>query len=249
MSTTPRPPTKADRKAAEQAAAKAAERAAEIKKEHQRRANQQERHNAKLRAAEELEQQEIAAQRAARQKRVALEFLRLQANAAALTKYTAQYTEEARQILQCLHMTLTTRALSKLEQPAIVAPVKATLRALCLGLTRLRLQKSTDKSKEIPFTQVDPAVIEEAFPKFTVCDLLRDEDVPNAVLITILVDTSNHYIFATPRGDDVHFEHRSDGYVDTEIYPNILHIGNGVPRESPKEMDAYYEMLAICLRE
>jgi hypothetical protein len=249
MSATPRPPTKAERKAAEQAAAKAAERAAEIKKEHQRRANQQERHNAKLRAAEELEQQEIAAQRAARQKRVALEFLRLQANAATLAKYTAQYTEEARQILMCLPKKLTTRTLSKLEQPAIVAPLKATIRALCLGLTRLSLRKSTDKLTGMPFTRVDPAVIEEAFLKFTVRDFLQDKDaadavlMPDAVLITILVDTCNHYILAISSGNDVHFENSPNGYAYQ--YPNILHIGNGVPGKSPDEIDAFDEEMLM----
>jgi len=245
MPATPRPPTKAELNAAARAAGKAAKRASEIADAHHRNVIRQERRASKLRAAMELEQQKVATQEAAEQAAIQARrhraHLRLQANAAALAKYTAQYTEEARQILQCLHMTLTTRTLSKLEQPAIVAPVKATLRALCLGL--VHLQTFTKN----PLTRVDPAAIEEAFPKFTVCDLLRDKDVPDAVLITILVDTSNHYIFATPRGDDVHFEHRSDGYVDTEIYPNILHIGNGVPGESPKEMDAYYEMLAKCL--
>lgn len=256
MSATPRPPTKAELKAAARAADKAAQRDSNIEMVHQRNADLQESRAAKLRAAMELERQKVAAQEAAEQaaiqERGHRAHLRRQANAAALAKYTAEYTKAAHQILTLLALTLNTRILETIGEHCLVAPIKATLRALCLGLTRLRLQNSKDKSTEIPFTRVDPAVIEEPFPTFKMGEFLQDKDVPDAVLITILVDTSNHYILATPNGKNVRFEHLPNGELvrdAMERYPNILHIGNGEPYKSPDELDALQEMLANCSRE
>jgi hypothetical protein len=106
-------------------------------------------------------------------------------------------------------------------------------------LTRLHKKNFTDKLSGMPFTRVDPALIEFFLEGLQVCDLIQK--VPTAVRITILVGTTNHYILATPDGDDVHFEHVLD-FVG--IYPNILDIGNGVPGFSPQELDSYYEMVA-----
>jgi hypothetical protein len=88
---------------------------------------------------------------------------------------------------------------------------------------------------------VDPALIELFLEGLQVCDLLQY--VPDAVLITILVDTKNNYFLVTSEYDAINFEHLPDGYVDLETYPNILHIGNGVPGESPEELASYYETL------
>jgi hypothetical protein len=253
MPATPRPLTKAELNAAARAAGKAAKRASEIADAHHRNVIRQERRASKLRAAMELEQQKVATQEAAEQAAIQARrhraHLRLQANVAALAKYTAQYTEEAHQILTLLALKLTTDILETMGDHYILAPAMATLRTLCLGLTRLHLQNSTDKLTKMPFTRVDPAVIEEPFTTFKLGEFLQDKDVPDAVLITILVDTSNHYILATPNGKNVRFDHRPDGYVDLETYPNILHIGNGEPYKSPDELDALQEMLANCLRE
>jgi len=83
---------------------------------------------------------------------------------------------------------------------------KATFRALCLGL--LRLQNSTDKSTGIPFTRVDPAVIEESFILMTAGEFYAFDSgaKPFAALITVEVDGLWKYIFATRTSRGVEFE-------------------------------------------
>ena len=84
---------------------------------------------------------------------------------------------------------------------------KATFRALCLGL--LRLQNSTDKSTGIPFTRVDPAVIEESFSTLMTAGEFFAFDSgakPFAALITVEVDGLWKYIFATLTSRGVEFE-------------------------------------------
>jgi hypothetical protein len=143
------------------------------------------------------------------------------------------YKEQARQILMILAMTLTTGKLSTMGEHFLVAPAMATFRALCLGLIRLRLQKSTDESTGIPFTRVDPAVIEEALSKLTPREFLKLPffNMEDVVLIIVKAEGQKKYIFATRTGDgaDVNFREidRSIArYYVLRLDYNIKCIGN-----------------------
>ena len=182
---------------------------------------------------------------------------------AELDRLAEMYEAKAFQILTILNMTLTTGKLSTMGEHFLVAPIKSTLRTLCLGLTRLRLQNSTDKSTGIPFTRVDPAAIEEAFPKLTVREFqipfprvdpvaldkdfpkftVREEftvreDLQDAVLISVRVSGYKMYLFATLTSDgaDVAVRETSKHMARnaSEIYnANVLYIGNSLPFIEP----------------
>jgi hypothetical protein len=166
---------------------------------------------------------------------------------------TEKYTEEALELLQSLRQPLTTARLSQMvkstdvakktlhavfrefsltEQPTDVAE---TLRTVFLGLTRLRMQNITQNG--LPFTRVDPAVIEEAFLKLTVRELLPNPDLQDAVFITINVagDFKNIGVTITPDGAVKFVEGFPVFYVNVNIkkyvppYSNVYLIGNAAP--------------------